>query len=533
MKFGPLTAALLLGTVVSACTGDDLPPPPVGPAPASVPVRRLTNEEYVSSVGALFPGRTLPEISFVADGKVAGFTNFSSAQTSSLVRTEQYVAAAEAIAAAVTADPTALTGCNAAAQGERGCVEPYLYDLGKRAYRRPLNDLEKQALFGLFANRQDQVPYATRLGLAIQGVLLSPKFLFRPEVGDRARTLAQGTPLTPYEVATRLSFLILGSIPDAELMAAAGAGKLQRADEVARQAQRLLALPAAQTHLVRFHQQWLGIDSIGALSKDAMRFPAFTPLLAYYMAEETRRFLQHVLFEKQGTFADLLITPYTFATADLAAYYGAPPPATEWGRLDLDPAQRLGILTQASLLATMAKADQTDPVRRGKFVLQQILCRNIPSPSADIVAMFKPLDLSKTAREQFTQHRENALCNSCHQYLDPLGLPFEHYDGAGQWRDQDRTMPIDATGEIDGQAFDGVPALAQLLADKVGARACYGTQWFRNAVGRLEGDVDQPYLDWLVEGFSRDTKVVDLVARIVTSDGFRYLAPDPNPGVSP
>ena len=191
----------------------------------------------------------------------------------------------------------------------------------------------------------------------------------------------------------------------------------------------------------------------------------------------------------------------------------------------------MGILTQASLLATMAKADRTDPVRRGKFVLQQILCRNIPSPSAEIVAMFRPLDLSKTAREQFTQHRENAVCNTCHQFLDPLGLPFEHYDGAGQWRELDRTLMIDAHGEIDGVKFDGVPALARLLVDNQGARACYATQWFRNSMGRLEGDADRPYLDWLASGFGGDTKIVDLVAHMVESDSFRSIKFDPTAGV--
>jgi hypothetical protein len=528
----PISAVLWLALGSAAC-GDDTPPATVGPPPQDVPIRRLTNVEYMASVAALFPGRALPELSFVADGKVAGFTNFSSGQTSSLVRTEQYQAAAEAIAGAMTADPTALTGCDAGRQGERACAEPYLYDLGKRAYRRPLNDGEKQSLFGLFASRADTVPYPTRLSLAIQGVLLSPKFLFRPEAGDRARANAQGTPLTPHEVATRLSFLVAGTIPDAELMAAADSGKLAWADEVARQAARLLALPGSQAHLIEFHEEWLGIDSIGALTKDASPFPNFTPLLAFYMGEETRRFVHHVLFEKQGTFADLLLAPYTFATPDLAAFYGVEPPADEWGRVELDPSQRMGILTHASLLATMAKADRTDPVRRGKFVLQQILCRTMPSPSAEIVAMFRPLDLSKTARDQFTDHRENAICNACHQFLDPLGLPFEHYDGVGQWRDMDRTHTIDASGEIDGQTFDGVPGLAQLLAEKVDARGCYGTQWFRTSVGRLEGDADREFLDWLNAGFSRDTKILDLVARLVTSDSFRYIKTNAERGLSP
>jgi hypothetical protein len=144
--------------------------------------------------------------------------------------------------------------------------------------------------------------------------------------------------------------------------------------------------------------------------------------------------------------------------------------------------------------------------------------------------MFKPLDLSQTARVQFTEHRTNEVCASCHNTIDPLGLPFEHYDGVGQWRDTDRGMEIDATGSIttnDGaeHPFDGVPAMARLLADMPDARACYAAEWMRFAEGKLNADSDKVYIDWLMTRFSRNTRIVDLVAAIVGSDTFRYLAP--------
>jgi len=529
--------ALLAALALPACSNGNAPPA-VGPAPQAVPIRRLTTEEYVASVTDLFPGYTLPAPSFVSDTKILGFTNLSSSQTSSLVLTEQYQAAAEAVARFVAADPTALTGCDVNVDGETACAQPYLYDLARRAYRHPLNDSEKQSLWGLFTGPTATSDYPTRLWMTIEGVLLSPKLIFRPEFGDQTRAAPQGLPLTSWEVATRLSYFLRGSLPDAELRAAADSGALSQADEVVRQTQRLLAMPDVQEHLVGFQEQWLGIDTISALTKDPTVYPNFSPLLAYYMGQETHHFLHNILFERQGSIADLFTAPFSYGNQTLADFYGVTAPANDWDQMDMNPVQRLGILTQGSLLATMAKDGNTDPVRRGKFILQQILCRNIAAPSAAIVAMFQPLDLSLTMRDQFTQHRVNTVCNTCHQFLDPLGLPFEHYDGEGKWRDTDRGMTLDVTGDIVDQNgnqinFDGVPQLAQQLIQMPEARSCYATQWFRFTTGRLEVTDDPstnplsdiPYLTYLSSGFNSDTKIVDLVTTLVGSDSFRYLKP--------
>jgi len=487
----------------------------------------------MASVTDLFPGYTLPELTFVPDPKVLGFTNLSSSQTGSLVRMEQYETAAFAISQTVAADPTTLTGCDAAAQDEASCVGPYLDDFGKRAYRRPLTPAERVGLLALLAANADTIDYPTRLAMVVQAVLMSPKFLFRPEVGDRAHQIAQGIPLTSWEMATRLSYFLTGTIPDAELAGAADADLLRTPDDVLKQARRLLTTPRAQTQLVKFHTMWLGTDTIGALAKEEHAFPDFNPLLAYYMGKETDTFLRRTLFDFRGTYAQLLLSPNAYLNAPLAEFYGVDAPANDWDPVQMDPNKRVGLLTQASLLATMAKQDRTDPVRRGKFVLNQILCRSVNPPPPDIVAMFKPLDLSKTAREQFTDHRINMVCASCHNVIDPLGLPFEHYDGIGRWRDDDRGQAIDATGQIVDDAgvvhdFDGIPQMANLLSDIDTGRACYAQEWMRFAAGRLTSDaMDQPYIDWLMTHFTRNTAVLDMVGAMVRSDSFRYVAPAP------
>ena len=504
-----------------------------GPPPTTVPIRRLTNAEYAATVADLFPGYTLPDIVFVPDPKVLGFVNLSSSQTGSLVRMEQYEAAAFSIAQTVTADPTTLTGCDAAAQSEAACVGPFLADFGKRAYRRPLTAAEQDNLMALLA-RDESLAYPTRLAMVVQAMLLSPKFLFRAEIGDRSQQGAQGVPLTSWEIAARLSYFLTGTMPDAELAGAADAGTLTTQDEVIKQARRLLTSDRAQAQLVKFHMMWLGTDTVSSLAKNMNAYPTFHPLLAYYMAKETDQFLRKTLFEEGGTFASLMLSDHTYVNGPMAEFYGiqgpAPDDTDDWLPAKLNTSQRVGLLTQASLLATMAKEDRTDPVRRGKFILNQVLCRTVQPPPPAIVAMFKPLDLSKTAREQFTDHRTNPVCASCHNTIDPLGLPFEHYDGVGQWRDNDRGMGIDATGSIattDGtdHPFDGVPAMARLLADMPDARACYAAEWMRFAEGKLNADGDKVYIDWLMTRFTRNTRIVDLVAAIVGSDTFRYLAP--------
>ena len=528
--------------------------PPGGPAPTVLPIRRLTNSEYTQSVNDLFPGFTIPPPTFILDNKVFGFVNLSSSQSASQVLMEQYEGAAEMIAlgddqspqvwTGVAANPDVLTACNSTAMGQTACAQPYLYGLAKRAYRRPLTTTEQAALLALFTNPAGGT-YSQRLGLAIEGILISPNFIFRPELGDATKVVATGIlSLTPWEMATRLSYFINGSMPDAALTASADSGALANAAEVRAQATRLLALPRSQQTLVTMHQEWLGVDGINALTKPAA-FPTFTSTLAYEMGQETATFVKNVMFTQGGTFNDLLLSPYTFGNADIASFYGsavaassAPPSAdlTVFNRIDLNPAQRTGLLTQPSLMATLAKdsasQDLGTAIIRGKFVLQQILCRAIQEPSQALVATFSPLDLTVTTRAQAATHETSPVCAGCHSIIDPLGLPFENYDMIGQWRDTDKGMPIDASGQIGDAvtnanpvAYKGIPALAALVAQRTETRACYLQQWFQFSTGKLVAPPDQPFLDWMTQNFTPTQKLVDLVVNMVASDSFRQLAP--------
>lgn len=555
-----LLGAVLAGAGLSACRGGGDGAPGSGsggsgagggagvqPGPQAVPLRRLTNAEYAASTSDLFPGYALPPPTFIADTRTLNFVNLSSSQTASRVRMEQYQAAAEIIAGGdnldpqvwkgVTADPTQLTGCDAAARGEQTCAQPYLFGLAKRAYRRPLTAAEQDRLWALFADPAGG-DYQTRLGLGIEAILISPNFLFRPELGDATRPASAGViELSPWEVATRLSYFLTGSMPDATLTAAADADRLRAIDDVAGQARRLLELPRSQVNLVKMHEQWLGIDTVSALTKDATAWPSFTPALAVEMGQETRTFVQNVVFKLPGTFDDLLLSPFSYGNADIAAFYGVPAPATDWGRIDLDPGQRMGLLTQPSLLATLAKDQVQDlgtSIRRGKFVLQQVLCLAVQPPSPTIVAMFPgPLDLTKTAREQAKVHESNPVCATCHTSIDGLGLAFEHYDLIGKWRDTDRGMPLDVTGHIGDVTFDGVPDMERKLVEMPASRRCYVQQWFQYAMGKLPGDADQGYLDWLAATFTPEKKMVDLAVDLVTSNTFRQLKVDPTAGSGP
>ena len=285
------------------------------------------------------------------------------------------------------------------------------------------------------------------------------------------------------------------------------------------------------------HEQWLGIDSINALTKNASAFPTFTSTLAAEMGQETRTFIQNVMFMQNGTFNDLLLSPYTFANVNIAKFYGVPAPSTDpsvWSKIDLNPAQRTGLLTQPSLLATLAKdsavQDLGTAIRRGKFVLQQMLCRAVLEPDPKLVATFQPLDLTVNVRTQAKSHENSPACAVCHASLDPLGLPFEKYDMVGQWREMDKGAPIDVSGQIGDAvtnanpiAFNGVPELAKLVAQKAETRACYLQQWFQFSTGKLVAPPDQQYLDWLATNFTPTQKLVDLVVNLVSSDSFRQL----------
>jgi len=215
--------------------------------------------------------------------------------------------------------------------------------------------------------------------------------------------------------------------------------------------------------------------------------------------------------------------------ADLAAFYGITgPTSAKFEKVDLDPAERSGFLTHASLLALNAKTNQSSPVHRGKFVREMLLCQMMPNPPNDKEIVPPEIDPKATTRQKFDQHSADPYCASCHHLMDPIGFGFEHYDGIGSWRDKDHGFPVDSKGELTGTedvdgTFDGVPELAKKLAESQEVRQCIATQWFRFGYGRKEADEDACSLQKVDEAFAAaGYDIKELIVALTQTDAFMY-----------
>jgi hypothetical protein len=284
-----------------------------------------------------------------------------------------------------------------------------------------------------------------------------------------------------------------------------------------------------RTVLADFNRQWLELDKIDTVEKNAMAVPGFTDDLKGLLRTEVETFVDAVLASDKPTLGSLLRSPFSFMNAKLAGFYGvAAPAATGFARVELDPNQRAGILTQGGLLAVHAHPDQTSPVHRGLFVRRQLLCTPPPPPPANVVIEIPKVDPSSTTRERFSQHSTDAFCKACHQLMDPIGLGFEAYDPVGRFRATENGKTVDASGEIvesdiDGK-FVGAVELAARLAGSQQASNCMVTEWFRYAYGRDESvDQDGCNTTFLRDAFTRSGQNVrELLFALTQTDGFLY-----------
>jgi hypothetical protein len=502
--------------------------------PGRSPLRRLSRVEYDNTVGDLLGDTTHPAQQFEPDTLADGFTNNADTQNVGTSLAGQYLTAAEALAVNATKDLGTLMGCDPAT-GD-ACVRGFLTRFGQRAWRRPLTPAELDKLAGVYATARASFDVPTSVQTVLEAILMSPYFLYRVEHGTGASgagAVSGPVPLTSWELASRLSYFLLGSMPDDALFAAAAADALGTPDAVAAQARRLLVASngAATDRLAQLFTEWLHLVNLPALQKDKTAFPSFTPTLGAAMLLETQSFVVRTVFAGPGDLGTLLTAPYTYVPPEVAPLYGAGTPAAD-GKLMLDPTQRAGLLTQPGLLATFAKADSTDPVHRGKFVFEDILCGTVPPPPANVNITPPVITPNTTARERFAQHDASAACAACHTFMDPIGLAFENYDGLGRWRDTEGGQPIDASGMLKGTDVDGpfvgAVALAQKLAASPRVAACAVRQVFRFAFGRFETPDDTPTLAHLAGAFgANQQKILDLLVETTQVPAFLQLEVTP------
>jgi hypothetical protein len=501
-------------------------------SPGSTPLRRLTDQQFAHAVRDLL-GVEVPDGLFPRTIVAHGFRTFADNNRVSAVGAEQIMLAAEAVGARI--NPAALSRCEPAPQTPveaDACDRATLARIAERAFRRPPTP-EELAL--VTRHIGTGLPRALAFRHAIEQLLQLPQFLY---VDAAAGAPVDGSPgvrhLTDHAIAARLGLLFLDSLPDAPLLEAASEGRLHTRAEVHAAATRLVADPRTTRAIVAFHDDWLRLGRLEGLVRDRERYPDFEPSWVAALRTEARLFATEVLWGGDARFETLLGSRTTWVDASLAGLYGVPAPeGGGWARVTL-PADRVGALTRAGFLSAHAYSATSAPVRRGAWVLEQLLCEELNPPPGVNMELPKEDVATPTIRERLEAHWTDPTCAACHVRLDPAGFAFEHYGALGERRETwENGFAIDASGALEDPAvsFDSAPALIAALRDSPRARACYARRWFEYAVGRPAQTADACTLRTLSQRFEASRgDIRRLVVDVTLTDAFLHrLAPEVQP----
>lgn len=517
---------------VSAPGGPTTSVSPMNPTqcrPTLTPRRiwRLTPSQIANTVETLAPGAvrsidnltgTLPEVD--------GFTNRATVLTLSQPHIEQIFAVADNVAAAVLRDPARAQPCLGSQPGDATCVRAFVQSFGTKAFRRPLGKEEVDDHVAYFGEQARALDASRALGQVIRSMILSPHFLFRTELGPNGGAAGSGpVTLTPFERASALSYFLTDGPPDAALLDAAARGRLDTGEQMAVEARRLLATAASARGLRKFFAEYLNVDDVVSLEKEqALGFKA---ALASDMLSETRAFVDHVLWEDDARFATLLTAGYSMVNDRLGSFYGVSPTGTSFAKTALPPGERAGLLTQASLLATLAHAKEPDLVIRGKFVRETILCDKVPPPPPDLDPTLPAADRDATTqRERLARHSADPSCSVCHRLLDPIGYALGAFDAIGRYQSTEHGRPIDPRGTIvaagDGDiAVSDAVALSRVLSTLPKARQCFAGHLYSYGVGLASGKSDACVVKEIAARFEKvQGSIIGTVVAIVSDDSF-------------
>jgi mono/diheme cytochrome c family protein len=409
---------------------------------------------------------------------------------------------------------------------ERACAKDILTAVARRAYRKPVADVDLEPVLSFFDLGRREGGFERGVQMGIERILASPQFMFRLE-----RDPVGAAPGVPYrisdlELASRLSFFLWSSVPDDELLAVAAAGKLKDPAMLERQTRRMLADPKAGALVSNFAGQWLQLRNVRSVQPNSDEFPDFDDNLRQAFKRETELFFESIMREDRNVL-DLLRADYTFVNERLALHYGIPNiRGSRFRRVTVTDDARKGLLGQGSILAVTSHAERTSPVVRGKWVLENILGTPPAPPPPDVPALKDPAEGQKprTMREQMAEHRANPVCASCHKVMDPIGFALENFDAVGAWRTREPGGPIDASGQLaDGTKIDGVVTLRNAVLSR--PTVFVGTmteKMLTYALGRGLSYADMPVVRAIVREAARnDYKFSSLVLGVVNSMPFQ------------
>ena len=540
-------AALGAALVITAGIGWAQQSAPSPGAPSAEPqtsggptlVRRLTESQYRATIADVFapdvPIAGRFERGLREEGLIAVGTSHGGM---SAFAVEQYDASARGIAADVTGEKrrAQFVPCQPKSEEafDRSCAVQFVEKYGPRLFRRPLTAEERDRYVKVAeAGQQKLGNFYRGLEYSLVGMLESPHFLLRME---RAEPVA-GSPgtlqLDRWSKATRLSYFLTNSSPDAELMRAAGQGELYTQAGLEKQVDRLIASPRMASAVRDFFWDMLQFDGFNDLFKDPAIYPAYTTAVAKDAQEQTLRTIVSHLVAEHGDYRDLFTTRTTWMTRSLGILYRVPVASRNgWERVEYaDGGARAGILTDASLLALHSHPGRSSPTLRGRGLREVFLCEKVPDPPANVNfsivqdAVNKP---GSTARIRLAEHADNPVCAGCHKLTDPIGLTLENFDGSGGFRAKENGAELDLSGSLDGKDFTGPQGLAQAMHDNPSVPSCLVEKLYRSAVGRDVVTSEEPFLEYLYGRFEAARfRVPELMRAIALSKTFYAVSKPP------
>ncbi len=496
--------------------------------PGRVTIRRLNRVEYNNTLRDLLGLDLDLAADFPTDDVGNGFDNMGDVLTISPILLEKYVAAARLASDAAFADEAARNRIliHQASNDEEKIemARKNIRAFAERAYRRPLSDDEVDRLFRLMViafqkgSAEDEI-----FKTAVTAVLASPQFLFRVELDPAPDDEDRVRELNSYEIATRLSYFLWSSMPDEELFSLAREDKLQDHSVIKGQVKRMLADPKADALVKNFAGQWLQLRDVELLNPNPEQFASFDNDLRQSMRRETELFFESVIREDRSVL-DFLNADYSYVNARLAKHYGINDvKGDDFHRVQLD-GRRRGVLTHASILLLTSNPTRTSPVKRGKWILDNILGEAPPPPPPDVPELSDDAETFGSLRERMQQHRDNQSCAVCHQKMDTLGFGLENFDATGAWRDKDGRFDIDPSGQLPGgRHFGDAAELMNILAEEKSDAfcRCLTEKLLTYALGRGLRSYDRCTVKDIVKKLEEnDHRFSTIVTEIVTSPPF-------------
>lgn len=507
-------------------------PAPVGGPPM---IRRLTESQYRATIADVFAPdvpiagrfeRGLREHGLIAVGSsLGGMSAFSF---------EQYDASARGIAAEVTSEKrrAQFVPCQPKAENafDAACATKFVETYGLKLFRRPLARDERERFVTVAKNAQGRLGgFYQGLEFTLVGMLQSPHFLLRMEQAEPDPQRRGALRLTAWSKATRLSYFLTNSTPDAELLRAAGAGELDTDQGLQRQVDRLIASPRIEAAVRAFFWDMLQFDGFNDLFKDPTIYPAYNSDVARDAQEQTLRTIVSHLVTERGDYRGLFTTRSTWLTRPLGIVYRMPVAARRgWERAEYPAdSRRSGILTDISMLALHSHPGRSSVTLRGKSLREIFLCQKVPDPPANVnfTAVDQVNRPGSTARMRLTEHNDNPVCAGCHKLTDPMGYPLENFDGAGMFRAKENGVELDLSGSLDGKDFSGAPGLGQAFHDNPAVPACLVDKLYRSAVGREVAEAEAPFLEYLGSAFGTSGyRLPELMRAIALSKTFYSIS---------